>query len=101
MWPNVAGFTSQFVHDLPMYAHNAPFDVKVWEDLDAFFGTQTLPSGFFCSYRTTQNLVPGLDNYRLPTVTNALVPGYKLNHHDAGSDAEACALIVAALQSLF
>lgn len=100
MWPDVAGFASRFVNGLPVHAHNASFDAKVWEDLDSFFGTQTAPNRFFCSYRTARKLVPGLDNYKLPTVTNALVPGYRLNHHEAESDAEACALIVAALQSL-
>ena len=53
----------------------------------------------FCSYRTAQHMIPGLENYKLPTVTKALVPGFKLNHHRADSDAEACALVVAALQS--
>lgn len=42
-----------------------------------------------------------MENYKLPTVTKALVPGFKLNHHEASSDAEACGLIIAALQAAY
>lgn len=97
-WPDIASDVAGFVSDLPVYAHNASFDSGVWSDLDSFFGTRTRPNVFHCSYRTAQRLVPGLENYKLPTVTKELVPWYKLNHHDAGSDAEACAYIIAALQ---
>lgn len=83
-----------------MFAHNASFDAGVWSGLDGFFQTRTRPAGFYCSYRTARHLVPGLANYKLPTVTAHLVPGYRLDHHRADSDAEACALIVAALQRL-
>ena len=99
MWPDIAAWVAGFHGGLPVYAHNAAFDARVWRELDSFFGTRTLPGSFFCSYRTAQQLVPGLENYKLPTVTRALVPGFKLNHHRADSDAEACALVVAALQS--
>ena len=44
--------------------------------------------------------MPGLVNYKLPTVTAHLAPDFELDHHSADSDAEACALIVAALQRL-
>ena len=99
MWPDISSWVAGFHGGLPVYAHNAAFDARVWRELDAFFGTRTLPQSFFCSYRTAQHMVPGLENYKLPTVTKALVPGFKLNHHRADSDAEACALVVAALQS--
>ncbi|MFK5211074.1 hypothetical protein ACI3QO_11560, partial [Propionibacterium freudenreichii] len=54
---------------------------------------------FFCSYLTARRMMPGLDNYRLPTVLERCAPHFVLDHHKADSDAEACALIVAALQS--
>ncbi|WP_201517820.1 3'-5' exonuclease [Gulosibacter hominis] len=100
LWPEIAAWVAAFHGGLPVYAHNAPFDAGVWSDLDSYFGTQTFPEIFFCSYRTAQRIVPGLENYKLPTVTSALVPEFKLNHHRADSDAEACALVVAALQNL-
>lgn len=99
-WLDIATDVDRFVAGMPVYAHNAQFDRKVWSELDSFFGTNTRPAEFYCSYRTAKRLVPGLENYKLPTVTHALVPGFQLNHHEAGSDAEACALIIAALQRL-
>lgn len=99
-WSEIAASVSAFTAGLPTYAHNAPFDAGVWSSLDSHFGTSTRPSDFYCSYRTAQRLVPGLSNYKLPTVTRALVPGFTLDHHDASSDAEAAGLIVAALQRL-
>lgn len=99
-WDEVAPQVAAFSAGVPMFAHNAPFDAGVWRSLDAHFGTATLPDDFFCTYRTAKQLVPGLPNYKLPTVTEALVPGFVLDHHDAGSDAEAAGLIVAALQKL-
>ncbi|WP_408640157.1 3'-5' exonuclease [Cutibacterium equinum] len=100
MWPSVADDVSHFVAGATVYAHNAMFDSRVWRQLDEYFGTLTLPSPFFCSYRTAQRLIPGLPNYKLPTVLHACDPSYRLNHHRADSDAEACALIVCQLQRL-
>ena len=100
-WPEIAPAVHAFVQGMPVYAHNAQFDSRVWRELDSFFGTETKPPEFYCSYRTSQHLVPGLENYKLPTVTHALVPWYELDHHEAGSDAEACALIIAALQNSY
>ena len=100
MWPDVAEAINTFVDGLPVYAHNASFDASVWKDLDAFFGTTTLPKDFYCSYRTARALMPGLMNYKLPSVLAACDPSFHLNHHRADSDAEACALIVNALRHL-
>ena len=100
MWPAVADEISEFVAGSPVYAHNAMFDSRVWRQLDEYFGTVTLPSPFFCSYRTAQRLIRGLPTYKLPKALQACEPNYHLNHHRADSDAEACALIVCQLQRL-
>ncbi|MCF4005596.1 3'-5' exonuclease [Corynebacterium uropygiale] len=100
MWPHIAGDVSRFVSGLPVYAHNASFDAGVWRDLDVYFNTTSLPEPFFCTYRTARQIIPGLENYKLPTVVNACVPRYRLRHHKADSDAEACAFIVMSFQSL-
>lgn len=97
-WFDMEDEVADFVLDVPVYAHNASFDARVWRELDAYFGLRTLPSRFYCSYRLARQVTPGLVNYKLPTVTKALVPEYQLDHHQADSDAEACALIVAAIQ---
>ena len=98
MYKRQADTVSHFVDGATVYAHNAAFDSRVWRQLDEHFGTTTLPAPFFCSYRTAQRLIPGLPNYKLPTVLHACAPNYQLNHHRADSDAEACALIVCELQ---
>lgn len=97
-WDHIAAQVDAFVGGVPVYAHNAAFDAKVWKELDEHFGTATLPADFYCSYRTARRITPGFENYKLPTVVGHLVPGFELDHHEAGSDAEACGLIVAELQ---
>ena len=87
-WINIADTVSHFVDGATVYAHNAAFDSRVWRQLDEHFGTTTLPAPFFCSYRTAQRLIPGLPNYKLPTVLHACAPNYQLNHHRADSDAK-------------
>lgn len=99
-WEQIAYQVSSFVGDKPVYAHNAQFDADVWRHLDVFYGTNTMPEHFFCSYRTARRIIPDLKNYKLPTVLKACAPHYRLNHHRAESDAEACALIVCALQRM-
>lgn len=99
-WDEASSVISEFVGDNPVYAHNASFDARVWRDLDDYFDTRTLPSRFYCSYRLAQRTVPGLANYKLPTVAHACVPWFELDHHKADSDAEACALIVASIQGM-
>lgn len=98
-WPDIVPAIRAFAGDATVYAHNAPFDSRVWRQLDEFFHTRSLPDHFFCSYLTARRMMPGLDNYRLPTVLERCAPHFVLDHHKADSDAEACALIVAALQS--
>lgn len=98
LWSQIVDDVREFIGTLPVYAHNAEFDSRVWRDLDRYYGVTSLPQVFYCSYRTAQAIVPGLPNYKLPTVVGELAPDFKLNHHEAESDAEACALIIAALQ---
>ncbi|MGQ4507690.1 3'-5' exonuclease [Dermabacteraceae bacterium P13128] len=97
-WQEIASTVAEFCAGVPVYAHNAQFDKGVWQKLDAHYGTVTLPPDFFCSYRTARNVMPGLEDYKLPTVAAHCIPEYRLNHHQADSDAEACGLIIAALQ---
>lgn len=99
-WADIADQVGAFVAGVPVFAHNASFDRKVWAELDEHFDTRTLPPQFYCSYRTAKNLIPGLVNYKLPTVLAACAPEYQLDHHRAESDAEACALIVRRLQQV-
>lgn len=98
MWDELAWRIDGFVGGMPVYAHNASFDARVWAELDEFFGVSSLPDDFFCTYRIARRAFPGLHNHKLPTVVGHCAPQFHLDHHRAESDAEACGLIVAALQ---
>lgn len=97
-WDGIGGVVGDFIGALPVFAHNAAFDARVWRELDTYYQVNTYPRSFHCSYRLAARVMPGLENHKLPTVARACVPEYRLNHHRADSDAEACALIVASLQ---
>lgn len=97
-WTDIADDVRAFVGESPVWAHNAAFDYNVWCVLDEHFGTFTAPKECYCTYRTAQLLMPGLTNYKLPTVLAACGSDFALNHHRADSDAEACGLIVLGLQ---
>lgn len=99
-WLDVSEIVSRFIGDSPVWAHNSSFDCKVWRTLDEYYGTHTLPARFYCSYRTSKKIIPGLEDYKLPTVLKKCDPSFRLIHHRAESDAEACARIVCALQRL-
>ena len=74
-------------------AHNAPFDRNVLETCCASYGLRQPEQSFICTVelaRVVWNIYPT----KLPDVCRRLrIP---LTHHEAGSDAEACARIVIA-----
>lgn len=94
-WPEVLPTVTKFVRDYPVFAHNAPFDRGVWLRLDELFGNMTVPPVVYCTVELARKYMPGLTNYKLPTVTAAIPGGFRLNHHNAKSDAIACGNIVA------
>lgn len=77
---------------LPLVAHNSSFDEGC---LKAAFKTYSMDYpdyAFHCTCRSAKKAIPGLTNYKLPTVS--LECGYNLqDHHHALADAEACAAI--------
>lgn len=88
LWPTLAPFFKgiDFVA-----AHNAAFDAGVLRSTCAWYGIEAPSVTFECTVRLarrTWNLHPTT----LRDVAEFL--GLRLNHHHAGSDAEACARIV-------
>ncbi len=78
-------------------AHNASFDKGVLNACCLAHGIAQPPQNFVCTVklaRQTWNIRPT----KLPNVCDFL--GIELNHHDAMSDAEACARIVLAAESV-
>lgn len=90
VWPSLAPL---FEGAQAAYAHNASFDRGVLQACCNVAGLPMPPQPFYCTVtlaRRTWNLRPT----RLPDVARHL--GIQLQHHNALSDAEACARIVIA-----
>jgi len=91
LWPSI----QSFIGDLPLVAHNAQFDVGV---LNQSLESWDLPRSNFetiCSQKLAMALIP-----EPPHTLKALTSRFSIpleNHHDAKSDALACALLTIAL----
>lgn len=80
------------VGDLPLVAHNAAFDIGAIRAASAATELSWQPLRYGCTLQWARRDLPGLANYRLPTVSAAL--GVDLReHHDASADASAAANI--------
>jgi DNA polymerase-3 subunit epsilon len=78
-------------------AHNSGFDRKVMETCCAAARLEKPAHPYVCTVHLARKTWH-LRSNRLPDVCNHL--GLKLKHHDAGSDAEACArIVIAAIQT--
>ena len=90
LWPHIAPL---FTADRIVTAHNSPFDVSV---LRKTLERYRLPEAHYQvidTVKTSRALLPGLDNYRLDTVSSALqIP--LTHHHNALEDSYACARIL-------
>lgn len=70
-------------------AHNAGFDIGVLRACCAQYGI-SLPSAMYaCTLSMSRKAFPGLDSHKLNVVADRC--GLDLQHHDAESDARACA----------
>ncbi len=90
LWPQLAPLL-EGAHFLA--AHNAGFDRGVLEACCRRYGLQPPALPFMCTVQLARRTW-GLYPTKLPHVCQYL--GIPLNHHDAASDAEACARIVIA-----
>lgn len=92
-WPGVAALLDGAVF---LAAHNASFDRRVLHACCAAAGLPAPPQGFECTVRLARRTW-GIFPTKLPLVCSRL--GIELRHHDALSDAEACARIVLAARA--
>lgn len=94
LWP----ILTTFIGDLRLAAHNAAFDIcvlkKMLEDNGIKWG---LPE-YYCSLEIARSTWPDLRAHSLDVVAEYL--GIDLDHHNALSDARACAAILLARDRL-
>jgi DNA polymerase-3 subunit epsilon len=98
LWAELFSEVQSFIGKDVLVAHNASFDKSCLVQANATIGVRR-DYDFVCTCRNARRLLPGLVNYRLPTVTDALAVGLA-NHHDALADARAAAEIALALAQL-
>lgn len=80
------------IGNLPFVAHNKAFDFSCLNATLEEYQLPELKNDFFCSLKQSRQVLPQLENHKLPTVAKHF--GYDLqNHHNAIADAEACAVI--------
>ena len=80
-----------------LIAHNASFDISVLRHTLRHFGLTAPLCPYLCTVMLSKKAWPDLSAHRLNVVSDHL--GITLRHHNAGSDAEACARIALAATS--
>ncbi|MDN0079215.1 3'-5' exonuclease [Bacteroides gallinaceum] len=98
LFPEVWAEIARLIGDLPLVAHNSPFDERCLKAVFRTYGMDYPDYTFYCTCRASRRVFgKQLSNHQLQTV--AACCGYDLTkHHHALADAEACAQI--ALQIL-
>ncbi|MEW5729744.1 MAG: 3'-5' exonuclease [Pseudomonadota bacterium] len=91
VWPAIAPLVAAAPF---LVAHNAPFDKGVLEGCCAAHGIPSPGKQFVCTVQAARRTWPHLPRHRLPDVCGHL--GLELDHHQALSDAMACARILLA-----
>lgn len=92
-FPDVWSEIAPLVNNLPLVAHNSPFDEGCLRAAHEIYGLDYPNYTFYCTCRASRRMFGKLlPNHKLPTV--AAHVGYNLeDHHHALADAEACARI--------
>ncbi len=85
------GEIAPFLAGGQLLAHSASFDVSVLRALHDRYRIPLPDAEYACSVQMARRAFPHLVNHRLPTVCEHC--GIELRHHDAASDAIACARI--------
>jgi len=94
LWPALR----DFIGDDFLVAHNAPFDRGVLAACIRHYGLDSPVPRFECTVVASRRAWPDLANHKLDTVSRHL--GIELDHHQALSDALACARIYVAGMSV-
>ena len=87
VWPQIASLMEEH----PVVAHNASFDIDVLQQSLRGYGMAFPRVRYLCSLKVAHVAFPGLPSYRLKDLASSF--GIVLDHHNATSDAKACARI--------
>lgn len=89
-----------FVGDLPLVAHNMPFDGKVLDELSGLYRLPLHGGPRLCTLRLARSLLKGeLEKMTLPAVYRHCFPRESFTHHRAEDDAMAAGRIFARWQA--
>ena len=89
LWPALEPIFSSGL----LIAHNATFDMGVLAKCLAAYGIEWKDSAdYACTVQMGRKCFPELSNHKLNTLCDYL--GIPLEHHQAGSDSRACALLL-------
>ncbi len=90
LWPTIGPILTD--PDALLLAHNAPFDMGVLgKCIDAYGIEAPLFLKYVCTCQMSKKAAPNLPDHKLRTLCDVL--RIDLNHHNAASDAHACAEI--------
>lgn len=89
VWEKIEKFNSEY--RVPFVCHFSGFDIRVTEALLKHYEHPFQQIKFYDTYTIARKLWPQLVNHKLNTLSENFK--IKLNHHNASSDAQACALI--------
>jgi DNA polymerase-3 subunit epsilon len=89
VWSEIEGL--QASKNLPFACHYAGFDIRVTEALLHYFEKDFQNIRFYDTCTVSRKVWPELLNFKLNTISGHL--GINLEHHNAASDAKACAMI--------
>lgn len=89
LWPSMAELFDSGL----LIAHNAPFDMSVLSKCLRGYGIHWKPrADYACTCQMGRRCYPDLPNHRLNTLCTYL--DISLDHHQAGSDSQACAALL-------
>ncbi len=80
-----------WLEDSVIVAHNAAFDIKVLRSALAHYDIALPHSEYFCSVSLSRKVWKQLPSHSLATLSQ--FHNIRFNHHRAGDDAKACAII--------
>ena len=95
LWPRI----KKYMDDAVLVAHNAQFDMAVLSKCLRDYGIYWRDTAaYICTCKMGRSCLPGLENHKLSTLSDYY--GIELDHHQADSDALACARILQKLRNL-